>query len=186
MTLSETDSEQQLIRFVKQGDATVMRKIYSTYVRYLTAVCSRYVVNSEDVKDVLQESFMKIFSEVKSFEYRGEGSLKGWMTKITVNEALKHLKKNDRFDFVELTEQEHNRPDDEPDVDALPADVLFDLIRELPDGYRTVFNLYVIEGRNHKEIAKMLGIKESTSASQLHRAKSLLATNIRRLIPKMI
>ena len=156
-----------------------MRTVYSTYIRYLAAICSRYIVNDEDVKDVLQDSFLKIFSGIASFEYRGRGSLKGWITKITVNETLKFLQKNNRFEFVEISEQEHDKPDEEPDVDALPSSVLFNLIRELPDGYRTIFNLYVIENKSHKEIAKLLDIKESTSASQLHRAKSLLATKIR-------
>ena len=175
----ETDNEQQLLCLVKQGDAMAMKTVYSTYIRYLAAICSRYIVNNEDVKDVLQDSFLKIFSGIASFEYRGRGSLKGWITKITVNETLKFLQKNNRFEFVEISEQEHDKPDEEPDVDALPSSVLFNLIRELPDGYRTIFNLYVIENKSHKEIAKLLDIKESTSASQLHRAKSLLATKIR-------
>lgn len=142
-----------------------MKTVYSTYIRYLAAICSRYIVNNEDVKDVLQDSFLKIFSGIASFEYRGRGSLKGWITKITVNETLKFLQKNNRFEFVEISEQEHDKPDEEPDVDALPSSVLFNLIRELPDGYRTIFNLYVIENKSHKEIAKLLDIKESTSAS---------------------
>ena len=175
----ETDNELQLLCLVKQGDAMAMKTVYSTYIRYLAAICSRYIVNNEDVKDVLQDSFLKIFSGSASFEYRGRGSLKGWITKITVNETLKFLQKNNRFEFVEISEQEHDKPDEEPDVDALPSSVLFNLIRELPDGYRTIFNLYVIENKSHKEIAKLLDIKESTSASQLHRAKSLLATKIR-------
>lgn len=175
----ETDNELQLLNLVKQGDPMAMRTVYSTYVRYLAAICSRYIVNNENVKDVLQDSFLKIFSGIASFEYRGKGSLKGWMTKITVNETLKFLQKNNRLEFVEISEQEHDRPDEELDVDVLPSSVLFDMIRELPDGYRTIFNLYVVENKSHKEIAKLLDIKESTSASQLHRAKSLLATKIR-------
>lgn len=180
MVSIETDNELQLLCLVKQGDAMAMKTVYSTYIRYLAAICSRYIINDEDVKDVLQDSFLKIFSGITSFEYRGRGSLKGWITKITVNETLKFLQKNNRFEFVEISEQEHDKPDEEPDVDALPSSVLFNLIRELPDGYRTIFNLYVIENKSHKEIAKLLDIKESTSASQLHRAKSLLATKIRR------
>lgn len=179
MVSIETDNELQLLCLVKQGDAMAMKTVYSTYIRYLAAICSRYIVNNEDVKDVLQDSFLKIFSGIASFEYRGRGSLKGWITKITVNETLKFIQKNNRFEFVEISEQEHDKPDEEPDVDALPSSVLFNLIRELPDGYRTIFNLYVIENKSHKEIAKLLDIKESTSASQLHRAKSLLATKIR-------
>lgn len=176
---TETDNELQLLRLVRQGDAMAMRTVYSTYIRYLTAICSRYIANNEDVKDVLQDSFMKIFSGIVSFEYRGEGSLKGWITKITVNETLKFLNRNNRFEFVNISEQEHDQAEEEPDVDSLPSSVLFKLIRELPDGYRTIFNLYVIENKSHKEIAKLLNIKESTSASQLHRAKSILAKKIR-------
>lgn len=158
-----------------------MKTVYSMYVRYLAAVCARYIDNDEDVRDVLQDSFLKIFSGVGSFRYLGPGSLKGWMARVTLNETLKFMRKNDRFRFVGISEQLHDRPDEEedPDVDALPAAVLFRLIRELPDGYRTIFNLYVIENRSHREIAELLGIKEGTSASQLHRAKSLLAAKIR-------
>lgn len=175
----ETDNELELLRLVKQGDSMAFRTVYSTYIRYLTAICSRYIVNNEDVKDVLQDSFLKIFAGIVLFKYRGRGSLKGWITKITVNETLKFLKKSSRLEFVEISELEHELAEEEPDVDALPSSVLFKLIRELPDGYRTIFNLYVIENKSHKEIAKLLNIKESTSASQLHRAKSILAQKIR-------
>lgn len=74
-----------------------MKTVYLTYIRYLAAICSRYIVNNEDVKDVLQDSFLKIFSGIASFEYRGRGSLKGWITKITVNETLKFLQKKQSF-----------------------------------------------------------------------------------------
>lgn len=176
--LTDTDNELQLALRVRHGDATAMRQMYSAYIRYLTAVCSRYIVNSEDVKDVLQDSFMKIFSGIGSFEYHGKGSLKAWLARITVNEALKFLRKNNRIEFVDISEHEHTMADEEPDIDKLPSSVLFGLIRELPDGYRAVFNLYAVENRSHKEIAGLLDIKESTSASQLHRAKALLAAKI--------
>lgn len=179
MASKETDNELHLLNLVRRNDAMAMKTVYSTYVRYLTATCSRYIVNNEDIRDVLQDSFLKIFSSIATFKYQGKGSLKAWMAKITVNESLKFLKKNSRFELVEISEEVHDRPDTEPDVDALPSSVLYNLIRELPDGYRTIFNLYVIEGKSHKEIANMLNIKESTSASQLHRAKSLLANKIR-------
>lgn len=156
-----------------------MRAVYSSYVHYLSAVCARYIPNDEDVKDVLQESFLRIFDGIGSFEYRGKGSLKGWLTKITVNEALKFIRRNDKIEFVDISSHQDIQPEEEPDIDSVPSSVIFRLIRELPDGYRTIFNLYVIENRSHKEIAALLGIKESTSASQLHRAKSLLATKIR-------
>lgn len=180
MISSETEQELQLLHLLKQGgDAAAHRALYSAYIRHLTAVCSRYVANDEDVKDVLQESFIRIFSQIASFEYRGKGSLKGWLTKVTVNEALKFLNRNNRITFVEMTENELDLHEEPPDIDRIPASAIHSLIRELPDGYRTIFNLYVIENRSHKEIAALLGIKESTSASQLHRAKSMLAAKIR-------
>ncbi len=179
MTATTTDNEQRLLSLVQRGDDEAMRAVYSVYVRYLSAICARYIPNDEDVKDVLQESFLRIFDGIGSFEYRGKGSLKGWLTKITVNEALKFIRRNDKIEFVDISSHQDIQPDEEPDIDSVPSSVIFRLIRELPDGYRTIFNLYVIENRSHKEIAALLGIKESTSASQLHRAKSLLATKIR-------
>lgn len=179
MISSETEQELQLLHLLKQGGGAAHRALYSAYIRHLTAVCSRYVANDEDVKDVLQESFIRIFSQIASFEYRGKGSLKGWLTKVTVNEALKFLNRNNRIAFVEITENELDLHEEPPDIDWIPASAIHSLIRELPDGYRTIFNLYVIENKSHKEIAALLGIKESTSASQLHRAKSMLAAKIR-------
>ena len=174
----ETDTEKRLVRLVKQGDCSAMKTMYATYIRYLTAVCSRYIINNEDVKDVLQDCFLKIHSGIQSFEYRGKGSLKGWLTKVVVKEALKFLQRNNRFEFVEISDQEHDIPQEDTDIDSLPSSEIFRMIRELPDGYRTIFNLYVIENKSHKEIASLLHIKESSSASQLHRAKSLLAKKI--------
>lgn len=101
------------------------------------------------------------------------------MTKVTVNEVLKFQRRNGRIEFVGISENEHDLPVDEPDIDSLPSELIFQMIRDLPDGYRTIFNLYVVENRSHKEIASLLGIKESTSASQLHRAKAMLAEKIR-------
>ena len=160
------DIEQRIMSSVANGDSDAMELIYTTYIRYLTAVCSRYILNPEDVKDILQESFIKIFSSIASFSYRGQGSLKGWLTKIVVNDSLKFLSQAKRIDFTELSEAESNIADEEPSMDNVPSSVIFHLIRELPDGYRTIFNLYVVEGKSHKEIASMLNITESNSASQ--------------------
>ncbi len=186
---TESDIEERLIVLVKQGDPAAMRKMYSTYVRYLAAVCSRYIPNDDDAKDVVQESFIRIFSGIRSFEYRGKASLKGWLTRVVVNESLRFLHHADRMKCVAISGEEHDLPEEEPDIDAIPSSVIFRLIRDLPDGYRTVFNLYVIEQKSHKEIAAMLNIKESSSASQLHRAKAMLAARIRQynnLIPTSI
>ncbi|MDO4229678.1 MAG: RNA polymerase sigma factor [Capnocytophaga sp.] len=179
MVKNENDHEYTLLRLVQKGDKQAMKEVYDSYIRYLTAVCSRYINDYEDVKDVLQDSFLKIFSAIGSFEYQGKGSLKGWMTKIVVNETLKFIKRNGQILFVELKQEKMNIIDEEPNTEGIPSSVIYQMIRELPDGYRTIFNLYVIEQKSHKEIAELLNIKENTSASQLHRAKALLADKIK-------
>lgn len=180
MCRSNTENEENLLHLIQQGDEQAMHALYCRYVRYLTAVCSRYICCDEDVKDVLQEAFLKIFASVGSFEYRGAGSLKGWMTKIVLNETMKFVKRNARLDFVELEGEKMEISDDVPDTSDVPLSAIHSMIRELPDGYRLIFNLYVIEEKSHREIAELLGIKESTSASQLHRAKALLADKIKK------
>lgn len=163
---------------MRQKDPSAIKIIYSYYVDILSAVCSRYIICDEDVKDVLQDSFIKIFTSMDTFEYRGAGSIKAWLVRIVVNESLKFLKKNEKTDFLQY---ESDLPDaidedkDEPDARNVPSDLILDMIRLLPIGYRTVFNLFVFEKKSHKEIANLLNITESTSTSQLYRAKKMLA-----------
>ena len=153
-----------------------MRMLYDRYVGYLTAVCGRYVPDDDDVKDILQEAFIKVFQTIGRFEYRGEGSLKAWLTRIVVNDSLKSLRKKKP---LPLPDPLPELADAEPEFDKVPLPVIQQMIRELPDGYRTVFNLFVFEDKTHKEIASMLGIKENSSASQLFHAKALLARRIK-------
>lgn len=163
------------------GDNSATEWIYRRYVRYLSALCSRYITCDEDIRDVLQESFIKIFTSLDRFQYRGSGSLKTWMAKITLNETLKFLRHSSRLAFAGLEEADKNIADSDNIItENIPTAVLHQFIRELPDGYRTVFNLFVIEEMSHKEIASLLGISESTSASQLHKAKAMLAKKITR------
>lgn len=175
----ETEEERWL-RKALDGDNTAIEWIYRKHVRYLSALCSRYITEDEDIKDVLQESFIKIFTSLDSFKYRGEGALKAWMAKITLNETLKFVRNNSRLPIDSIDDKDMNIADgDSMETEDIPIDVLHQFIRELPDGYRTVFNLYVIDDKSHKEIAQLLGIKENTSASQLHKAKSMLAQKIK-------
>ena len=179
MSQKEIYNEELLLNLVRKGDEQAMRILYCRNIRYLSAVCSRYIYEEEDIKDVLQDAFLKIFASIKSFEYRGEGSLKGWMTKITLNETLTFIINHRRLQFVELKQEEIAKIE-EPNTEGIPPAVIHSMIRELPDGYRTIFNLYVIEGKSHKEIAELLGIKPDSSASQLHRAKAMLAEKIKK------
>ena len=180
ITFRKEAEEERWLRKALDGDNTATEWIYRRHVRYLSALCSRYITEDEDIKDVLQESFIKIFTSLDSFKYRGEGSLKAWMTKITLNETLKFVRNNSRLPIDSTDDKDMNITDgDSMETEDIPTDVLHQFIRELPDGYRTVFNLYVIDDKSHKEIAQLLGIKENTSASQLHKAKSMLAQKIK-------
>ncbi len=175
------DKERGLVEQARKGDRGAMKRIYDCYSRYLAATCSRYLPGESDLRDVLQDSFVKIFSSLDKFEFRGEGSLKAWMRQVSVNEALKLIRRRKRNDTVEYKwdlpdTQEEDDP--EPDVAEVPPSVIQKMIQALPEGYRTVLNLYAFEEKSHKEIAGLLGISESTSASQLHRARALLARQI--------
>lgn len=198
-----------MIRKARRQDTAAIKALYDAYVQYLVAVCKSYIASDDDVKDVLQESFLKIFSSLDKFEWRGEGSLKSWMRRIVVNEALMFLRRNAKLATESLDKEfapgvfgdasgsgvaggfgtssgfgtsfdvADEPADGEPDVAGVPMQVLLGMIRELPEGYRTVFNLYVFEEKSHKEIAEILGIVENTSYSQFSRAKSLLARKIK-------
>ena len=180
LTFRKETEEERWLRKALDGDNTATEWIYRKHVRYLSALCSRYITEDEDIRDVLQESFIKIFTSLDRFRYRGEGSLKAWMAKITLNETLKFVRNNSRLPIDSIDDKDMNIADgDSMETEDIPTDVLHQFIRELPDGYRTVFNLYVIDDKSHKEIAQLLGIKENTSASQLHKAKSMLAQKIK-------
>lgn len=173
------DRELQIVHSILEGSRPAMADLYRRHIGYLAAACSRYVSSDEDVKDILQTSFLKIISSLDKFEWRGPGSLRAWMTRITVNESLKFIKENERSRKMVENYVPEDGPEEEPDTENISAEVLQEMIRQLPVGYRTVFNLYVFEEKSHKEIAAMLGITESTSASQFHRARALLASKIR-------
>ncbi|MBR1435977.1 MAG: RNA polymerase sigma factor [Bacteroidales bacterium] len=180
MNIFSGNGEERLIRRLRGGDTSALRDLYSEYAGYLTGVCSRYVQEKDDVKDVLQDSFVKILGNLDSFQYRGKGSLRAWMTRIVSNESLKFLSRKKKDALVPI---EWDIPDEEevedPPLDDIPPEVIQEMIRSLPEQYRTVFNLYVLENRSHIKIAELLGIKPDTSASNLHRAKNKLAAMIK-------
>ncbi len=177
----KTYTEQELLNLIKNGDRSAMADLYRLHIGFLTALCSRYIIDRDEVKDTLQNSFMKIFSSLDRFQYRGPGSLKAWMSRIVVNESLKtlsgHQKANKFKDDLKADFQETE--DNIPQTEGIPENIIQEMIRELPEGYRTVFNLFVFEEMSHKEIANILGITESTSASQFHRARNILAKKIK-------
>lgn len=165
---------------MSNGDSSASKALYCAYSRYLTGVCTRYLSNPNDVKDVLHDSFLHIFDSMNSFEYRGPGSLKAWLTKIVINESLQFIRRAYRSEILNHSLETDVFEDDEPpQLEGLSMEILHKLICELPPGYRTVFNLYVFEEKSHKEIATILNIKEASSASQFHRAKAMLAAKIK-------
>ena len=179
MILPWRNKEQHIISLFKKGDQHAMDKLYMEYADYLTGVCARYISDEDEVKDVLQDSFIKIFTQIHQFEYRGKDSLKAWITKVVINEALAHLRQSKTF-FVSLQESDiGDFLDEESDVECIDSDILYSFIQRLPPGYRAVFNLFVIEEKSHKEIAEILHIQPATSASQFLRARKLLVEMIR-------
>lgn len=175
MIPASAEQEKNLIEALRRGGNPAKRAFYDQFHRYLAAVCARYVGDNDAVKDLLQEVFIKIYTRFDSFDYRGTGSLQAWSRRIAVNEALQYLRASKRRAETQLEALgDLPDPDDTPDISRIPQRALLDMIRRLPERYRTVFNLYIFEEMSHKEIAALLGIGESTSASNLHRAKGLL------------
>ncbi len=170
--------DQQLIRLCIGNDRKAQRLLYEQFVAPMGRLCLRYVRNEADAQEVLTEGFVKVFKELGRFQYRGAGSLRVWVRKIMVNESLMHLRKGHGLSFVGLEAAESDGAGEAESpfsVDpAVSAEEIFDIVRQLPGGYRVVFNLYAIEGYSHKEIAGMLGIAESASRSQLAHARARL------------
>lgn len=172
-------NEIDLVERCGKGDNLARKQLYERYAGQLMAICIRYVGDREVAQDVLHDGFLNIFRSFGQFAYKGEGSLKAWLSRVMVNEALGYLRKKSASCLeVAVDELPEVTDGEEDDMEQIPQSVLMGFIKELPDGYRTVFNLYVFEEKGHKEIARMLGITEHTSSSQLHRAKALLMKKI--------
>jgi RNA polymerase sigma factor (sigma-70 family) len=164
---------EDIIQACRRNEPSGQKALYEKFSALLYGVCLRYVRDRQDAEDVLMEGFMKIFSNLH--QYSGEGSFEGWMRSIMVNQALMFLRKNNPLTYavdaaeVPLSNQQWNAEDR-----LLEADILR-LMNQLPDGYRTIFNLYVIEGYKHREIGELLGISIHTSKSQLIQARNRLS-----------
>ena len=171
------ETEGQLLEAIHSGERAALRRLYDRYSGFAMAIGLRYVPERDEVCDVIQDSFVKILTTIGQFNYRGEGSLKSWVRRIVSNQAVDYLREKKRFMTVGVIPDE---PDNEPeqDIREVSPDVLTELIGRLPPSYRTVLNLFAIEHRPHREIAQLLGIKESTSSSLFFRAKKMLAREI--------
>lgn len=166
-------TEKQLIDGCKQRDARAMKSLYESYAGKMLSVCRRYVDDLQTAEDLLHDGFITIFEKIG--EFRGDGVFEGWMRRIFVNVALGHLRKRDTLGDADGIDDHFSiaSPDPSP-VQRIEAEELMTCIAKLPVGYRTVLNLYAVEGFSHKEIAEQLHISEETSRSQFFRAKAQL------------
>ena len=165
--------ERQLVKECLREKPEAQKQLYDQYAKSMLGVCYRYTKSLKDAEDVLQDGFVKVYHNLH--QYKFEGELGAWIRRIMVNTALNFLKKNKKYqqEMVFTDEQLHPVSDETP-VIKLQAKELADLIRQLPPGYQTVFNLFAIEGYSHVEIGGMLGISDGTSRSQYARARALL------------
>ena len=177
---NHTTPESDLINGCIEGNRRMQEELYRRFSPRMYAVCLRYATSSEEAEDILQEGFIKIFKKLDS--YRGEGSFEGWIRRIFVNTAIEHFRR--RRYLQPVTEKEENTVEGKylSVLDNLAEKDILELIRQLSPGYRTVFNMYVVEGYTHKEIGDMLGISEGTSKSQLSRAKVILQDMVKKYI----
>jgi len=165
--------EKQLIEGCINGDRRAQKALYDKYSRRMMAVCQRYLKDIEDARDLMQEGFIKLYSNIN--KYSGEGSFDGWVRKIFVNCALERLRQNDILKYADdISENYFTEIPDEDTTSDISSDEIMMYVRSLPDGFRTVFNMFAIEGYSHKEIGTELNISESTSRSQYMRARNML------------
>ena len=164
-----------LVKDCLKGKIAAQKQLYDLFSAAMLNVCYRYTKSLADAEDVLQEGFVKVFFNLHQYKFKGE--LGGWIRRIMVTTAINYLKRNARYQTELVFTDEHlhvvNNNESHPEV-KMEAKELADLIRQLPPGYQTIFNLYAVEGFNHVEIGKILGIQESTSRSQYARARALL------------
>lgn len=168
-------TEEQLIQGCKKSDRNAQRALYDRYCKKMLVVCLRYSKTTAEAEDILQEAFVKVFNAIA--EFRQESKLETWITRIMVNTALNYQRKK-LYLFPMVDVNELDMPEQELSISSLHFTQLLEMIQALPQGCQIVFNLFAIEGYNHKEIAEMLGISEGTSKSQYSRARRLLQERI--------
>lgn len=172
--------EDELIRGCIEGNGVYQKKLFDLYSGKMYAVCLRYSKDGDQAKDLLQEGFIKLFKNLN--KYRGDGSFEGWIRRIFVNTSIENYRKEQRRGIsVDVDDVHGELKIDSTSFQKFGYEELMKKVQELPLGYRTVFNMYVIEGYSHKEIAEQLGVTESTSKTQLHKARLLLQKSVLQL-----
>jgi RNA polymerase sigma-70 factor (ECF subfamily) len=172
-------TEAQLIAALRRGESRAHKLVYERFSGKMLAVCTRYCTNRDDAEEVMLDGFMRVFEKISQF--REDGSFEGWIRRIMVTESLMFLRKNKQLRQEVALDDTLAEPDYDWADAALNENDLLRLIGQLPEGYRSIFNLYAIEGYTHAEIAELLGISEGTSKSQLSRARALLQASLKKL-----
>jgi RNA polymerase sigma factor (sigma-70 family) len=169
------DDTRKLVKECLKGNATAQGQLYDLFAGQMLGICYRYTKSTADAEDILQDGFVKVFGHLHQFRFEGE--LGAWIRRIMVHTALNYLKKSKTYQSELSFDDDSMHPvsDDNPEW-TLTGRELANLIRQLPTGYQTIFNLYAVEGYTHVEIGKALGIHEGTSRSQYARARALLIT----------
>ncbi len=166
-------TDEQLVEGCIKKQAIAQKMLYEKYARKMMGVCLRYASNSDEAQDILQDGFIKVFDKMEAFN--GKGSLEGWIRRVIVNTALDNYRKNKKhLQHADIDDVQYLLQKNDFVLEKMEAKALLKLIQTLPTGFRTVFNLYAIEGYSHKEIGEMLQISESTSKSQYSRAKVVI------------
>ena len=178
--------EDLLIEGCKKNKRKARNRLYKLYANSFLGICLRYTRNMTEAEDVLHDSFIKIFTKID--QYSGKGSFEAWMKRIVVNTAIQSLRERNKsrliFDNNEIREDQV-KDDIDIDLPIISAKELLKLVQQLPDGYKLVFNMFVIEGLSHQQIAEQLGISIGTSKSQLFRAKQLLRVEVNKRIKEL-
>jgi RNA polymerase sigma-70 factor, ECF subfamily len=171
-------TEKDLITACKKQERVAQKLLFERFSPLMLGVCRRYVRVPEDAEDVMVAGFYKVLSKIGMFN--GDGSFEGWIRRIMINESLMHLRKNQKFKYTEEINPNLDATEEPTIVEELAAEAILALLGDLPPGYRTVFNLYVVEGYKHREIAEELGISINTSKSQLILAKNRMAELVKK------
>lgn len=172
------DKEQKIIDACLKGDRAAQKQLFDRFAPVMYSVCLRYVGDREVAQDLLQDGFVTLFTKLDS--YKGDGSFEGWVRRIFINTSLMYLRKKDALRMTEDLDNVRNLSSDIPtQIENIGYGELMKLIAQLPPGFRTVFNMYVVEGYSHKDIAEELGITETTSRTQLSRARNWLQARIK-------
>ena len=168
----------EIIKRCRKGNDSAYQELYNLSIRYVYAIVASYISDSESVKDVIQETYAGVFTSIKKYDSK-KGNFKLWLRGICVNKCIQHYRKQNKFsEEIYFGDLLAPHPIETPDYEGLTREDIIQLLEQMPEGYRTVFLLVVIDGYNHQEVGEILGISPQTSRSQLHRAKNWIKKNI--------